>query len=54
MAEFLVRITTIRDLLDNILWAQAEPMQAAHVAIKGLQSAQLALKASGYCESMES
>ena len=54
MAEFLVRVVALRDLLDHILWGQAEPMQAVHVAIEGLQSACLVLKAAGYCEAAES
>lgn len=54
MAEFLVRITALRDLLDHILWAEAEPMPAVNVAIEGLQGARLVLKAAGYCETAES
>lgn len=54
VAEFLVRITALRDLLDNILWAETEPMQAVNVAIEGLQSARLVLKAACYREVTES
>ena len=54
MAEFLMRISAVRDLLDDLLWAQAQPMQATDVAIEGLQSARSALKQAGFCESADS
>jgi hypothetical protein len=47
VAEGLLRVLAMRDLLDAILWGETHPTNGVNIAIRGLQNARGIFMAAG-------